>query len=203
MKKILILLPAVFFFLTSCGKNVSPETEEYISSIKFYQAQKDSFMQFDPGSPFNQDSNAHFSPLKYYEPNGEFVFKSKLYEYEPKDTITILGTKGEERKVIRYGYVLFNHSRNDFKVNIYKGVSRLGVEYYSIWFTDKTTGEETYGVGRYLDFELNPDKDFIYTIDFNLAYNPYCAYSAKFSCAIPTKEDYIDLAIKAGEKRFH
>ena len=75
--------------------------------------------------------------------------------------------------------------------------------YYSIWFTDKTTGEVTYGVGRYIDFEIHPDKDFNYTVDFNLAYNPYCAYSPEYSCAIPTKEDYIDLAIEAGEKNFH
>src|SRR3972149_1491942 len=60
-----------------------------------------------------------------------------------------------------------------------------------------------FGVGRYLDFELNADKDFLYTIDFNLAYNPYCAYSADYTCAIPTKEDYVDLKIEAGEKKYH
>ncbi|MCL4278406.1 MAG: DUF1684 domain-containing protein, partial [Ignavibacteriaceae bacterium] len=81
--------------------------------------------------------------------------------------------------------------------------SRTGEPYYSIWFTDKTTGKETYGVGRYLDFELNENPDFIYTIDFNKAYNPYCAYSAMFTCPIPRKEDYIDMSIEAGEKNFH
>ncbi|RPI65036.1 MAG: DUF1684 domain-containing protein, partial [Ignavibacteriales bacterium] len=130
-------------------------------------------------------------------------FKSKLNEYEHKDSITIFGTKGEERKVIRYGYVTLNYNNKEYKVNVYKGESNTGETYYSIWFTDKTTGEETYGVGRYIDFELNPDKDFIYTIDFNLAYNPYCAYSPDYSCAIPTKEDHIDLYIEVGEKIFH
>jgi len=50
---------------------------------------------------------------------------------------------------------------------------------------------------------LNPDKNFVYTIDFNLAYNPYCAYSPDYSCAVPSKEDHISLAIEAGEKSFH
>jgi uncharacterized protein (DUF1684 family) len=77
------------------------------------------------------------------------------------------------------------------------------LKYYSIWFTDKTTNEESYGVGRYVDFELNMNSDFIYTVDFNYAYNPYCAYSSEYSCAIPTKEDYLDIAIEAGEKKFH
>ncbi len=71
------------------------------------------------------------------------------------------------------------------------------------WFTDKTTGNETYPVGRYLDFELNNDPEFIYKLDFNRAYNPYCAYSDLYTCAIPTKEDYLDFEIKAGEKTFH
>jgi uncharacterized protein len=193
----------ISLILISCGKNYSPDEEKYIEQVKLSRAEKNDYMKNNPNSPFNQDEKAEFSPLKYYEINPEFVFKSKLIEYSPKDTIIIAGTQGEERKVIKYGYVDLNYQNKLYKINIYKGVSRGGEEYYSIWFTDKTTGEDTYGVGRYLDFELHPEKDFEYTIDFNLAYNPYCAYSAKFSCAIPTKEDYIDLSVEAGEKNFH
>ncbi len=58
-------------------------------------------------------------------------------------------------------------------------------------------------MGRYIDFDLDSDSGHIYTIDFNLAYNPYCAYSSRYSCAIPTKEDYLDIAVEAGEKSFH
>src|SRR5690606_31455208 len=113
------------------------------------------------------------------------------------DTIKIFGTKGEERKAIKYGFVNINFREGEKKVNIYKGFSKKGDEYYSIWFTDLTTGDETYGVGRYLDFDLNPDSAFIYTVDFNLSYNPYCAYSSKYSCAIPSKEDHLDIAVEA------
>jgi len=206
----IILLSAIVTMFLSCGKNYSPEEKKYISEIEKLRAEKDDQMKNDPNSPFNQDEKAHFQPLKYFNPDPGFVFKSKLYEFNPKDTIKILGTKGEERKVVKYGYVVLNYESKNYIVNIYKGNSKTGEEYYSIWFTDKTTGEETYGVGRYLDFEpayrtgrLNLDKDFIYTIDFNFAYNPYCSYSFKYSCAIPTKEDYIELAIVAGEKNFH
>ena len=165
--------------------------------------EKDEWMKTDPSSPFNQDSTAHYAPLKYFDVNPDFKFQSKLYEYEQKDTIIILGTKGEERQVEKFGYVLWNEGGKQHTINVYHAINRNGIEYYSIWFTDRTTGKETYGVGRYLDFELNPDKDFLYTIDFNLAYSPYCAYSSKFSCAVPSKEDYIDAAIEAGEKSFH
>jgi uncharacterized protein (DUF1684 family) len=160
-------------------------------------------MKEDVGSPFNQDPNARYATLKYYEVNPGYVFKSKLYQYEIKDTIIVLGTKGEERKAVKFGYVKINYKNKNYKINVYKGFSKNGIEYFSIWFTDKTTGSETYGVGRYLDFEFNPDSNFIYTIDFNLAYNPYCAYSSKFSCAVPTKDDHIAFAVEAGEKNFH
>lgn len=187
----------------SCSKNYTPEQRVYISGIESLREAKNISFKNDEDSPFNHKSKIHFEPLKYYDIDPSFVFKSKLYQYLVKDTLKVYGTKGEERKAVRFGYVMFNYDKKDYKINVYKGSTKTGQEYYSIWFTDKTTGDETYGVGRYLDFELNPNPDFIYTIDFNLAYNPYCAYSPEYSCAIPLKEDHIELAIKAGEKKFH
>ena len=204
--KNLLLMFAVFavaFVFVSCGRKYSPEDEKYIAEINKSRQEKDDFMKNDPSSPFNSRTKIEFSNLKYYKPDPEFIFKSKLYEYEKKDTITIYGTKGEKRSAVRYGYVKINYKGKDYLINVYEGTTRNGENYFSIWFTDKTTGKETYGVGRYIDFDLNPDKNFVYTIDFNLAYNPYCAYSPDYSCAVPSKEDHIDLAVEAGEKSFH
>ena len=194
---------SLMLIFVSCGKNYTPEQKKYIAKIEKSRQEKNDYMKNNPGSPFNQDSKAHFSPLKYYDVNPSFVFKSKLYLYTKQDTVTIFGTKGEKRNIVRFGYVKFNYKDKDYQLNVYKGSTHEGKPYYTIWFTDKTTGNETYGVGRYLDFDLNPDKEHIYTIDFNLAYNPYCAYSARYSCAIPTKEDHINIAVEAGEKSFH
>jgi len=193
----------VLLILAGCGKDYTSEQVRYIKEIETIRAQKDLEFEKDPSSPFNAKSKVPFEPLKYYDVDPDFVFTSPLSEYEIKDTVKIFGTKGEERKVIRYGFVMFNYLKAIFRLNVYQGTSRSGEVYYSIWFTDQTTGEETYGVGRYIDFELNPDKNYIYTIDFNLAYNPYCAYSSDYSCAIPTKEDYLPIRITAGEKIFH
>jgi uncharacterized protein len=204
MNKLKTLAIILFVFISFfCGRNYTPEQKKYISEIEQQRKEKDDYMKNDPGSPFNQDPKAHFQNLKYYYVNPDYVFKSKLFEYKNKDTLIIFGTKGEERKAIRIGYVKINFKQGEKNVNVYKSSSKNGETYYSIWFTDLTTGDETYGVGRYLDFDFNPDSSFIYTIDFNLAYSPYCSYSSKYSCAIPTKEDHIDLAVKAGEKRFH
>lgn len=200
------LLPITAFlmlFLISCGKSYSPGQKKYIAEIETFRKQKNLQFLKDPNSPFNQDPKAVFHPLNYYDVNPDFVFKSKLIEYSKKDTITIYGTQGEERKAVRFGYLTFTYNNKPYKLNVYENKTGNGQKYYSIWFTDKTTNKETYGVGRYLEFEKRDDPNFVYTIDFNLAFNPYCAYSSNFTCAIPTREDYIDLAIEAGEKKFH
>lgn len=194
----LILVITIAILFNACaGKS------EYEKSIEKIREEKNEYMKNADTSPFNAKTKVEFHPLNYYEPDSSFVFESKLYKYETPDSVTIYGTKGEPRQSIRYGYLEITRGDKNIKVNVYKNILKSGGEYYSIWFTDKTTNETTYGVGRYIDFELNNDPDYVYTIDFNLAYNPYCAYSSEYSCAIPTKEDYLDFAVEAGEKKFH
>ena len=198
-----LLLFALLLIIAGCGKNYTPEQKAYIAKIEKERAEKNEWFKTSPESPFNYKEKIPFHKLKYFDVNPAWVFHSKLYEYPVKDSLTIYGTKGEGRPTIKFGYIKFNVGGKEYKMNVYKSRARNGKYYYSIWFTDKTTNKESYGVGRYIDFEKNPDPNFVYTIDFNLAYNPYCAYSPAYSCAIPSKDDYLDLAVTAGEKKFH
>ncbi len=193
----------LFLLAVACSDKLSPEEEAYVKKIEEHRKQINEFMKSDPQSPFNFKNKVEFHELNYFEVNPKFVFTSKLYEYPEKDTVIIFGTKGEPRKTVKYGYLKFQYDTKEYKINVYESCGVEGTKYYSIWFTDKTTNKESYGVGRYLDFEKQPDPNYIYTIDFNLAYNPYCAYNPNYSCAIPSQEDYIPLEIKAGEKKFH
>ncbi|KAF0152829.1 MAG: secreted protein [Ignavibacteria bacterium] len=193
----------VLFILNSCGKIYTPEQESYIKKIEDFRAQKNVEMKNDPSSPFNLKGKVEFHNLNYFDPDPDFVFNSKLTVFDEKDTVIVYGTKGEARKTVRYGYLTINHKGKELKINVYEGSSKTGMAYHSIWFTDLTTNKESYGVGRYINFELDNDPNYIYEVDFNLAYNPYCAYSPNFSCAIPTKEDFIPVEIRAGEKKFH
>ncbi len=201
--KNLLFLFAVVLILAGCGKKYTPEQKAYIAKIEKERAEKNEWFKSSPQSPFNYKEKIPFHKLKYFDVDPAWVFQSKLYEYPVKDSLTIYGTKGEGRPTIKFGYVKFNHNGKEYKLNVYKSQGRNGKYYFSIWFTDKTTNKESYGVGRYIDFEKNPDPNYLYTIDFNLAYNPYCAYSPAYSCAIPSKEDYLNLSVKAGEKKFH
>jgi hypothetical protein len=198
---VLTLILALSFI--SCSKNYTPVQKAYISHVEKDREEKNLEMKNDPSSPFNKKGKIEFHNLKYFDVDPAYVFKSKLYEYNPKDTIIIYGTKGELRHAVKFGCVLVNIDGKVIKVNVYQGTTTGGMVYYSIWFTDKTTNNESYGVGRYIDFEKADNPENIYTIDFNSAYNPYCAYSPNYSCAVPTKEDFIPVEIKAGEKKFH
>ena len=157
-------------------------------------------MRDDPESPFNYEKHpVVFAPLKYFEPRADWVFESRLEVYPDPESVTIFDTKGRERNGHLYGHLSFTRDGVTHKVRVYRMEARDEV-YYAIWFTDLTTGESTYEVGRYLDFELSDEVDHVYTLDFNMAYNPWCAYSPAYGCAIPRKDDFIDLAIEAGEK---
>lgn len=208
MKKNKIVLPIIFIILFGIiflnkSDDHTPEEIEYIKSVESDRADIGDWMQNDSASPFNNKTKVEFNGLNYFDVDPGFVFKSKIYEYNEKKNIPVFGTKGEERSAIRFGYLGFEKDEKDYRLNLYANIGQDSTVYYSIWFTDKTTNNESYGVGRYLSFELKPNKDHLYTIDFNTAFNPYCAYSPEYSCAVPSKDDYLDLAISAGEKKYH
>jgi len=208
INKFLVLVMVVLLFAACQEKEeekkvLTPEEQEYAKTMEHIRLQTNRWMKSNPDSPFNAKDKVEFHPLNYFEPDMDFIFKSKLTEYDSKDTVKVYGTKGEERTFIRFGYFNINYKDKDYKLNLYVGSTADGKTYPSIWFTDETTNDETYGVGRYLNIRLVDDPKHIYTLDFNAAYNPYCAYSKDYSCAIPRKEDHLGFAIKAGEKKFH
>lgn len=189
--------------IVSCGKIYTPEQKAYIAKIEKEREAKNEWMKNDDSSPFNKKGKIGFHNLNYFDVDTDFLFKSKLFQYSPKDTVTVMGTKGDERKLVRYGYFLINYDKKDYKINFYEGTTKSGEKYYTISFTDQTTNIESYGVGRYIEMELNADSNDLYEVDFNLAFSPYCSYSPNYSCSIPLKEDYIPIAIRAGEKKYH
>lgn len=167
------------------------------------RAEKDAFMRDHAQSPFKQPPVVAFAPLKYFAPDAGWVFHSRLQPYPNPEAVTILDTKGRKRDALIYGYLTIEKDGRSHQIRVYRLKLPNGIDHYAVWFTDRTTGEATYEVGRYLDFAKDESPDHIYTLDFNLAYNPYCAYTSAFGCAIPRKEDRLDLAITAGEKTWH
>lgn len=173
------------------------------------------FMSNDAGSPFRRDTSVTFSGLRWFPIDVHYRVTSVLTRYSQPETVVVMGTRGEQRRNLKYGYFEFILPDGDggarmCRLNVYKFTPYDGQRYLlyrdhlSVWFTDATTGRETYDVGRYVEVGIEfPDPGHLYTIDFNEAYNPYCAYSPMYSCAVPRDEDHLDIPIRAGEQKYH
>ena len=117
-------------------------------------------------------------------------------------------TSGTMKKTFRvYGILHFSINDTAVTLNIYQSQNLMNMTEYKnhlfLPFSDLTSGEETYAAGRYIDLDIQDIKDNKAVIDFNKAYNPYCAYvSGKYNCPIPPKENQLPVAIPAGEKIF-
>jgi uncharacterized protein (DUF1684 family) len=180
-----------------------------------HRAKVDAFFRNDPGSPFHRDTTVEFHGIRWFPVDPRYAGRSVLHRYENPDTVVIMGTKGEERHELRYGYFEFSAPDSQgalhvIRLNVYKFTPYDGQRYLlfkdvlSVWFTDSTTGHDTYDVGRYLEIGAEQtDPSFVYPVDLNKAYNPYCAYSPKYSCAVPSKDDHVALALRVGEKKYH
>jgi hypothetical protein len=212
---IIILITILFIFVPSCrhaqntSRFASEDSVRILSEIATHRVKVDAFFRNNPESPFANDTSAHYHGINWYPPNLDFYFQSKLYRYANPETVSVFGTKGEERHECKYGYFVIEYAGKEYRLNTYKFTPSdesyaSNPNYLGVWFTDATTGKETYPVGRYVEVENEQlDPGHMYEIDFNKAYNPYCAYSSIYSCAIPRKEDHFDFPILAGEKRYH
>ncbi len=202
---ILIFLIFCLIFSVGCSDNFTPEQKRYIKQIEDYRIDRDKFIETDQMSAFNYAPTAGFAkfhPLNYFDVNFSFIFTSKFYQYPVKDTVQISKSRGRTAKFIRIGFILFRYKNKEYKLNIYKMTDPNNTEFY-LGFKDKTNNKSTYKYGRYLNFPFEDDPNFLYTIDFNLAFNPDCAYNPQKSSYLPTIDNYLDIEITAGEKNFN
>lgn len=146
-----------------------------------------------PHSPLDDSLLAGFTGLNYYGPNPEMVFTVPV---DPGDgaEIPVQTSDGQVRSYVRAGHVNLNMSGETVELTLYS----IGQPGYFVPFRDRTSGKATYGAGRYLDVE--PNEDGTVTIDFNLAYNPYCAYNDSYSCPLPPADNWLQVPVEAGER---
>jgi len=193
----------------------APDSAATLQDNLAHRREVDEFFTRDPGSPFRRDTTITYDGIRWFPIDPAFRVTSLLHRYENPETVVVMGTRGEERRNLKYGYFEFllpgdKGRAIPCRLNVYKFTPYDGQRYLlyrdqlSVWFTDATTGHETYSVGRYVDVGLEfRDPAHRYVIDLNKAYNPYCAYSSMYSCAIPREEDRLPVAVRAGEKPYH
>lgn len=178
----------------------SDEDGEWVERVREKRAEKDDFFATHPQSPVPPAARDEFDGLSYYEPDPAYRVEATVERHDPADPVTLDITEGMP---VRYLHVVTFHCTVDGRDVELAGLQRADEAVVFVPFSDATTGEETYEHGRYL--ELTPDRELEsgdeVTLDFNLAYNPFCAYSETFACPLPPASNELDVAVQAGERR--
>jgi uncharacterized protein (DUF1684 family) len=165
----------------------------YTTHVLEFRDEKDQFFKHAPQSPIPEEDRHAFQGLSYFGPDEGFSFTVDLELVEPTD-VQISTTTGDERLYKRVATATFPVDGEETTVALYSS----GHDGLFLPFRDTTSGSETYGAGRYID--VTPDEDGTALIDFNYAYAPFCAYSDRYSCALPPQENWLSVAIRAGER---
>jgi len=191
--------------LITLGSCTSKETQKYIEKIQQERDEKNTEYSDSTQSPLNPVHLTSFTGLDYFDIDPNYRVEGRLEltpEEKPFQMTTSTDRLPEYRK---YGNLHFTLKGKAFVLGVYQDMDMLNdsayANYLFIPFQDETSSKESYGGGRYIDIRI-PKTDKV-IIDFNKAYNPYCAYDDRWSCVIPPPENFLKTEIRAGEMKFH
>jgi uncharacterized protein (DUF1684 family) len=195
-KWFLFLIPviAILAYLSIPSAKPIDETGADVAKIR---SDKDENFRSSDESPIKD--KAAFKGLNYYPFNKEYIVDFVLEKAEKAESVELKMTDGTTEKLIFFGFIKVDFKSFTLKLKLYQHEDGN----FFLPFKDKTAPTETYGGGRFLDLPLTNVKNNRLRVDFNLAYNPYCAYNEDFACPIPPAENTLPIRIEAGEKLFN
>ncbi|MCD6496828.1 MAG: DUF1684 domain-containing protein [Deltaproteobacteria bacterium] len=177
------------------------QQDRWRSELEEFRREKDGFLRRSPSSPIPREHGSRFKGLAYYPADIRYYFEVELHRFGRPESIEIQDTGGNLRKFLIWGEFRFEVDGRDCVLHAYKSSPRESN--FFVPFRDTTSGKETYGAGRYMDLYEERDRtNWGWVLDFNLAYNPYCAYSPHYVCPFVPPENWLDVAIRAGEKSY-
>lgn len=196
MHKIRTTLLLFFSLITFAQQKVTAEDFQKNLNVEFADATK---------SPLTEKDRTDFKGLDFFPIDKAFIVEAKFTKSKNEKSFEMKTTTDRMPLYVKYGEVSFTINGENFKLNVYQNlelIKRPGFKkHLFLPFSDLTSGNETYGGGRYIDLEIPKGKTII--IDFNQAYNPYCAYNPKYSCPIVPAENELLTNVNAGVKKFH
>lgn len=167
-----------------------------MTQLSEFRRQKDRFFALNSQSPLMPDQKQAFHGLSYFPENADLRMEVQVEPFPQKDIIQMQTSTGGVQRYTRYGKFKFVVEGQLVELTIY--ASQNG---FFLPFVDSLAGTETYSAGRYLEPEHLGGNRFL--VDFNLAYNPYCAYNDQWTCPLTPAENRLPVPIRAGEKLFH
>ena len=144
--------------------------------------------------------------FRFYPPSSDYKIEATFTRIWDTTGFMMPTSGREPKRYFRYGYIRFSLQGKNLQLTVFQSKDLMTDptyrDYLFLPFTDLTSGEESYGGGRYIDLAMKDIKSNKLMIDFNKGYNPYCAYSSGYNCPIPPRENDLPIAIRAGEKQF-
>jgi uncharacterized protein (DUF1684 family) len=166
-----------------------------MNQLTQFRAMKDEFFESDHHSPLTADQKDQFEGLRYFDENPALRFELEIEPLDPSEQVQIQTNTGDVQTYDRYGRIEFEVEGELAQLTLYRNEHG-----FFLPFADALAGQETYGAGRYLEPEDIGEGKIL--LDFNLAYNPYCAYNEKWSCPLTPAENRLKVAIRAGEMTY-
>lgn len=185
------------------GFTVVPPPRSWHDDLRTARAEKDAAFARDLDSPIPEASRARFRGLHYFGADPSWRYAGFVERYPSPERFTVVTTAGQQRPCERWGRVRFERDGKELSLQVYRLLDqpeREGGEGLFLPFKDQTTGKETYAAGRYVDIEGRGSGP--YTLDFNRAYFPSCAYGdvSRFQCPVTPPENTLPLRVEAGER---
>lgn len=200
----LLLITGLLIFPTTILVARDGNDKSYLKSVRKERKKKDIEFANTEDSPLDPKYKPNFNGLEYFNALPSWKITARIERFNNPDTIKMKTTTERLPLYLVYGKAYFSINGKDLTLTIFRNVglmSKPGYEdYLFVPFTDETSGQESYGGGRYIDARVVEGD--ILLIDFNKAYNPYCVYSKKYSCPVPPAENFLPVKITAGEKDF-
>lgn len=170
-----------------------------LHSVYEWQKDKNNYFLHPDKSPLRPKEKKVFKRLSFFTPDTAFQVQATFIENSSPDTLYLKTNTGDKSAEVVYGNLYFSLQGQPFDLQVYRAVDASD-DYVFLPFSDQTNGVLSYGGGRYIDLTY-PLADTI-TLDFNKAYNPYCAYNPKYSCPLVPPQNFLDVEIRAGERAF-
>ena len=168
-----------------------------MSQLDEFRAEKDQFFRDDPHAPLLPEQKAAFTGLAYYDEDPAAVFELEPHPFPDQEVLDMQTSTGDAASYLRWARIRFEVGGEPAELTLYRD-PQSGALFLP--FQDANAGGETYGAGRYLDVhEIEGGR---LHVDFNYAYNPYCAYNEHWSCPVPPAENRLRVAVRAGERTF-
>ena len=181
-------------------KRLAMEFTSWKAQLERERGLKDNFFKAHPESPIPPSKREEFKELHYYPLNIDYRLELNLHKHDEKTWIQMQIAHSEEQEYVRWGEFRFTLQGKECRLQAYK---RGEEKWLFIPFRDETSGNGTYGAGRYLDFQ--PEEHYLgdgrWIIDFNKAYNPWCGYNESYTCPLTPPENWLEVPIYAGEKK--